>query len=206
MRVLIACEYSGAVRDAFRARGHDAMSCDLLPTDVDGPHYQGDVFDVIGNGWDLMIAHPPCTYLCSSGLHWNGRVEGRAAKTEDALTFVRALFDAPIPRIAIENPVGCIGTRIRKADQTIQPHQFGDDASKATCLWLKGLPLLTPTDRVPGRMVNGKARWANQTDSGQNRLAPSADRWKLRSATFPGIAAAMADQWGNADYAVEAAA
>ncbi len=206
MRVLIACEYSGAVRDAFRARGHDAMSCDLLPTDVDGPHYQGDVFDVIGNGWDLMIAHPPCTYLCSSGLHWNGRVEGRAAKTEDALAFVRALLDAPIPRIAIENPVGCIGTRIRKADQTIQPHQFGDDASKATCLWLKGLPLLTPTNRVPGRMVNGKARWANQTDSGQNRLAPSADRWKLRSATFPGIAAAMADQWGNADYAVEVAA
>ena len=203
MRVLIACEYSGAVRDAFRARGHDAMSCDLLPTDVDGPHYQGDVFDVIGNGWDLMIAHPPCTYLCSSGLHWNGRVEGRAAKTEDALAFVRALLDAPIPRIAIENPVGCIGTRIRKADQTIQPHQFGDDASKATCLWLKGLPLLMPTDRVPGRIVNGKARWANQTDSGQNRLAPSADRWKLRSATFPGIAAAMANQWGNADYAVE---
>ncbi len=206
MRVLVACEYSGTVRDAFRARGHDAMSCDLLPTDVDGPHYQGDVFDVIGNGWDLMIAHPPCTYLCSSGLHWNGRVEGRAAKTEDALAFVRALLDAPIPRIAIENPVGCIGTRIRKADQTIQPHQFGDDASKATCLWLKGLPLLTPTDRVPGRMVNGKARWANQTDSGQNRLAPSADRWKLRSATFPGIAAAMADQWGNADYAVEVSA
>ena len=206
MRVLIACEYSGAVRDAFRARGHDAMSCDLLPTDVDGPHYQGDVFDVIGNGWDLMIAHPPCTYLCSSGLHWNGRVEGRAAKTEDALAFVRALLDAPIPRIAIENPVGCIGTRIRKADQTIQPHQFGDDASKATCLWLKGLPLLMPTDRVPGRIVNGKARWANQTDSGQNRLAPSADRWKLRSATFPGIAAAMANQWGNADYAVEVSA
>lgn len=202
MRVLIACEYSGAVRDAFRARGHDAMSCDLLPTDVDGPHYQGDVFDVIGDGWDLMVAHPPCTYLSSSGLHWNGRVEGRAAKTEDALAFVRALLDAPIPRIAIENPVGCIGTRIRKADQTIQPHQFGDDASKATCLWLKGLPLLTPTDRVPGRMVNGKPRWANQTDSGQNRLAPSADRWKLRSATFPGIAAAMADQWGNPDAAL----
>ncbi len=202
MRVLIACEYSGAVRDAFRARGHDAMSCDLLPTDVDGPHYQGDVFDVIGDGWDLMVAHPPCTYLSSSGLHWNGRVEGRAAKTEDALAFVRALLDAPIPRIAIENPVGCIGTRIRKADQTIQPHQFGDDASKATCLWLKGLPLLTPTDRVPGRMVNGKPRWANQTDSGQNRLAPSADRWKLRSATFPGIAAAMADQWGDPDAAL----
>lgn len=202
MRVLIACEYSGAVRDAFRARGHDAMSCDLLPTDVPGPHYQGDVFDVIGDGWDLMVAHPPCTYLSSSGLHWNGRVEGRAAKTEDALAFVRALLDAPIPRIAVENPVGCIGTRIRKADQTIQPHQFGDDASKATCLWLKGLPLLTPTAHVPGRAVGGKSRWANQTDSGQNRLAPSADRWKLRSATFPGIAAAMADQWGDPDAAL----
>jgi hypothetical protein len=202
VRVLVACEYSGAVRDAFRARRHDAMSCDLLPTDVPGPHYQGDVFDVIGDGWDLMIAHPPCTYLSSSGLHWNGRVEGRAAKTEDALAFVRALLDAPIPRIAVENPVGCIGTRIRKADQTIQPHQFGDDASKATCLWLKGLPLLTPTAHVSGRMVNGKPRWANQTDSGQNRLAPSADRWKLRSATFPGIAAAMADQWGNPDGAL----
>lgn len=202
MRVLIACEYSGAVRDAFRARGHDAMSCDLLPTDVPGPHYQGDVFDVIGGGWDLMIAHPPCTYLSSSGLHWNGRVEGRAAKTEDALAFVRALLDAPIPRIAVENPIGCIGTRIRKADQTIQPHQFGDDASKATCLWLKDLPLLTPTASVPGRMVNGKPRWANQTDGGQNRLAPSADRWKLRSATFPGIAAAMADQWGDPDAAL----
>ena len=202
MRVLVACEYSGAVRDAFRARGHDAMSCDLLPTDVPGPHYQGDVFDVIGDGWNLMIAHPPCTYLSSSGLHWNGRVEGRAAKTEDALAFVRALLDAPILRIAVENPVGCIGTRIRKADQTIQPHQFGDDASKATCLWLKGLPLLTPTAHVPGREVNGRLRWANQTDSGQNRLAPSPDRWKLRSATFPGIAAAMADQWGNPDAAL----
>jgi len=202
VRVLVACEYSGAVRDAFRARGHDAMSCDLLPTDVPGPHYQGSVLDVIGDGWDLMVAHPPCTYLSSSGLHWNGRVEGRAAKTEDALAFVRALLDAPIPRIAVENPVGCIGTRIRKADQTIQPHQFGDDASKATCLWLKGLPLLTPTAHVPGRMVNGKPRWANQTDSGQNRLGPSADRWKLRSATFPGIAAAMADQWGNPDGAL----
>ena len=198
----MACEYSGAVRDAFRARGHDAMSCDLLPTDVPGPHYQGDVFNVIGDGWDLMIAHPPCTYLSSFGLHWNGRVEGRAAKTEDALAFVRALLNAPIARIAVENPVGCIGTRIRKADQTIQPHQFGDDASKATCLWLKGLPLLTPTAHVPGREVNGRFRWANQTDSGQNRLAPSADRWKLRSATFPGIAAAMADQWGDPDAAL----
>lgn len=202
MRVLVACEYSGAVRDAFRARGHDAMSCDLLPTDVDGPHYQGDVFDIIGDGWDLRVAHPPCTYLSSSGLHWNGRVDGRAEKTEAALAFVRALLDAPIPRIALENPIGCIGTRIRKADQTIHPHQFGDDASKATCLWLKGLPLLTPTAHIPGRVVNGRQRWANQTDSGQNKLAPSADRWKLRSATFPGIAAAMADQWGDPDAAL----
>jgi hypothetical protein len=195
MKVLVACEYSGTVRDAFRARGHDAMSCDLLPTDAPGPHYQGDVRDILGDGWDLMIAHPPCTYLCSSGLHWNKRVPGRAQMTEDALDFVRLLLDAPIPRIALENPIGCIGTRIRKADQTIQPWQFGHDASKATCLWLKNLPLLTPTAVVEPRIVNGKKRWANQTDSGQNRLPPSDDRWKIRSETYAGIAAAMVDQW-----------
>jgi hypothetical protein len=196
MRVLVACEYSGTVRDAFRARGHDAMSCDLLPTDAPRPHYQGDVCDILGDGWDLMIAHPPCTYLCSSGLHWNKRVPGRAQMTEDALDFVRLLLDAPIPRIALENPIGCIGTRIRKADQTIQPWQFGHDASKATCLWLKNLPLLTPTAIVEPRIANGKKRWANQTDSGQNRLPPSDDRWKIRSETYVGIAEAMADQWG----------
>jgi hypothetical protein len=195
MRVLVACEYSGTVRDAFRARGHDAMSCDLLPTDAPGPHYQGDVCDILGDGWDLMIAHPPCTYLCSSGLHWNKRVPGRAQMTEDALDFVRLLLDAPIPRIALENPIGCIGTRIRKANQTIQPWQFGHDASKATCLWLKNLPLLTPTAVVEPRIANGKKRWANQTDSGQNRLPPSDDRWKIRSETYVGIAEAMADQW-----------
>jgi hypothetical protein len=195
MKVLVACEYSGTVRDAFRARGHDAMSCDLLPTDAPGPHYQGDVCDILGDGWDLMIAHPPCTYLCSSGLHWNKRVPGRAQMTEDALDFVRLLLDAPIPRIALENPIGCIGTRIRKANQTIQPWQFGHDASKATCLWLKNLPLLTPTEVVEPRIANGKKRWANQTDSGQNRLPPSDDRWKIRSETYGGIAAAMADQW-----------
>ncbi|GFE77718.1 hypothetical protein [Novosphingobium sp. TCA1] len=145
----------------------------------------------------MMIAHPPCTYLCSSGLHWNGRVEGRAALTEEALDFVRALMDAPIPRIAIENPVGCISTRIRKADQYVQPYDFGDDASKRTGLWLKGLPKLTPPQgaRVSGRIVNGKERWSNQTDSGQNRLPPSADRWAARSVTYPEIARAMADQW-----------
>jgi len=195
MKVLVACEYSGTVRDAFRARGHDALSCDLLPTDAPGPHYQGDVCDILGNGWDLMIAHPPCTYLCSSGLHWNKRVPGRAQMTEDALDFVRLLLDAPIPRIALENPIGCIGTRIRKANQTIQPWQFGHDASKATCLWLKNLPLLTPTAVVEPRIANGKKRWANQTDSGQNRLPPSDDRWKIRSETYVGIAEAMADQW-----------
>lgn len=191
MRVLVACEYSGAVRDAFIRAGHDALSCDLLPSESPlGPHYQGDVFDVIGQGWDLMIAHPPCTYLASSGLHWNKRRPERAALTEEALVFVRRLMDAPIPRIAIENPIGCISTRVRKPEQIIQPWQFGEDASKATCLWLKGLPPLEYTN------VIRKARYANQTASGQNRLAPSPDRWKERSRTFAGIAQAMADQWG----------
>ena len=176
--------------------GHDAMSCDLLPTDAPGPHYQGDVRDLLDDGWDLMIAHPPCTYLCSSGLHWNKRRPQRAQMTEDALEFVRQLLDAPINRIALENPVGCISTRIRKPDQTIQPWQFGHDASKATCLWLKNLPLLKPTLLVQGRLVNGRSRWGNQTDSGQNRLPPSEDRWKVRSETYEGIATAMANQWG----------
>lgn len=197
MNVLIACEFSGVVRDAFRSCGHDAWSCDIIPAEDNSPyHLQCDVLTVLDNGWDLMIAHPPCTYLCSSGLHWNGRVAGRAEKTEDALRFVRALMDAPIERIAIENPVGCIGTRIRKADQTIQPYQFGHDASKATCLWLKNLPLLKPTKRIAGRIVDGKARWGNQADSGQNKLGPSEDRWKLRAQTYKGIAEAMAEQWG----------
>jgi hypothetical protein len=195
MKVLVACEYSGTVRDAFRAAGHDALSCDLLPTDVPGPHYQGDVADIINDGWDLMVAHPPCTYLCSSGLHWNKRRPERAQMTEDALKFVQFLLDAPILHIALENPIGCIGTRIRKADQTIQPWQFGHDASKSTCLWLKNLPLLTPTAVVEPRIANGKKRWANQTDSGQNRLPPSEDRWKIRSETYAGIAAAMVAQW-----------
>jgi hypothetical protein len=197
VKVLVACEYSGRVRDAFLALGHDAMSCDLLPTDAPGPHYQGDVQDALGQGWDLMIAHPPCTYLASSGLHWNKRQPDRAVKTEAALQFVMALLNAPIERIALENPIGCISTRVRKPEQVIQPWQFGDDASKATCLWLKNLPPLKPTKLIPGRLVNGKRRWANQTDSGQNRLSPSADRWKKRSETYQGIAAAMAEQWGS---------
>lgn len=196
MKVLVACEYSGIVRDAFIARGHTAVSCDLLPTDVDGPHYQGDVLDIMNDGWDLMIAHPPCTYLCSSGLHWNKRTPGRQEKTDEALEFVKLLLAAPIEKIALENPIGCISTKIRKPDQTIQPWQFGHDASKATCLWLKNLPLLTPTELVAPRIVDGKKRWGNQTDSGQNRLPPSEDRWKIRSETYRGIAEAMAQQWG----------
>jgi hypothetical protein len=197
LKVLVACEYSGSVRDAFLARGHEAMSCDLLPTDSPGPHYQGDVRDILNDGWDLMVAHPPCTYLCSSGLHWNKRVPGRQEMTEEALEFVRLLLDAPIERIALENPIGCISTRIRKYDQVIQPWHFGHDASKATCLWLKNLPPLTPTKIIEPRIVGNKMRWANQTDSGQNRLGPSEYRWKIRSETYKGIAEAMADQWGS---------
>jgi hypothetical protein len=173
------------------------MSCDLLPSDVPGIHYQGDVFDIINDGWDLMIAHPPCTYLCSSGLHWNKRTEGREQLTEEALSFVIKLLGADIKHIALENPIGCISTRVRKPDQKIQPYQFGHNASKATCLWLKNLPLLVPTKRVEPRIVDGKNRWDNQTDSGQNRLPPTADRWKIRSETYAGIAEAMAVQWGE---------
>jgi hypothetical protein len=197
MRVLIACEYSGAVRDAFRAVGHDAMSCDLLPTEAPGPHYQGDVRDVLGDGWDLMIAHPPCKYLSVSGMHWTRRGLRDPQLTEDALAFVRLLMNAPILRIAIENPVSIISSRIRKPEQIIQPWMFGHDASKKTCLWLQNLPLLWPTQIVEPRIVNGRKRWGNQTDSGQNRLSPSPDRWKIRSATYAGIAGAMADQWGR---------
>lgn len=195
MRLLVACEYSGTVRDAFIRRGHDAMSCDLLPTDAPGPHYQGDVADIINDGWDMMIAHPPCTYLSVSGMHWTARGLRDPQLTEDALAFVKFLMDAPIERIAIENPISVISSRIRKPDQIINPWQFGHDASKRTCLWLKGLPLLTPTEIIEPRIVNGKKRWANQTDSGQNRLPPSEDRWKIRSETYEGIANAMATQW-----------
>jgi hypothetical protein len=197
VKVLVACEYSGAVRDAFIRAGHEAVSCDLLPTDVAGPHYQGDVRDVLGDGWDLMVAHPPCTYLSVSGMHWTRRGLRDPQLTEDALTFVRLLMDAPIARIAVENPVSVISSRIRKPDQIVQPWMFGHDASKKTCLWLKGLERLTPTNIVEPRIVNGRKRWGNQTDGGQNKLPPSADRWKIRSETYSGIAAAMATQWGG---------
>jgi hypothetical protein len=188
MRVLVACEFSGVVRDAFRKRGHDAWSCDLLPAD-DGSeyHYQDDVRNVLGRGkpwailpWDLMIAHPPCTHLAVSGARW---FKNKQAEQAEALEFVRFLLDAPIPRIALENPVSIISSRIRKPDQVIQPWQFGHGETKATCLWLKNLPKLKPTNIVEGR------------EARVHKLPPSPDRWKLRSVTYTGIAEAMAEQW-----------
>jgi hypothetical protein len=216
MRVLVACESSGTVREAFRKLGHDAWSCDLLPAD-DGSrnHLQEDVVNVIEleGPWDLMIAHPPCTYLtCSAEWAYKDPSEinkklspdklygdARKAAREDAAAFFMALARAPIEKIAIENPVGVMSSRWRKADQYIQPYEFGDDASKKTGLWLKGLPPLVadPADYVEPRWVNGRPRWSNQTDSGQNRLGPSADRWKVRSKTYDGIAQAMARTWGR---------
>ena len=202
LKVLVACEYSGAVRDAFIRAGHYAASCDLLPSESPlGDHYQCDVMDIIDHGWDLMVAHPPCTYLSVSGMHWTTRGLRDPQLTEDALDFVQRLMDAPIAKIAIENPISVISSRIRKPDQIISPYQFGHDASKKTCLWLKDLPLLTPTQMVEPRIVitpSGKPakRWGNQCDNyGQDKLPPSADRWKLRSATYQGIADAMAAQW-----------
>ena len=193
-RLLVACEYSGRVRDAFAAKGWDAWSCDLLPSDTEtGHHYQGPVEDLLGESWDMLIAFPPCTYLCSSGMHWTTRGKRSPLLTEDALAFVQRLLSAPVARIALENPVGCISTRIRKPDQIIQPWQFGHDASKKTCLWLKGLPLLQPTDVLP---LPASGVRGNQTPSGQNRLPPGPNRWKERSKTYAGIANAMAQQWG----------
>ena len=190
MKVLIACEYSGAVRDAFINNGHDAMSCDLLPTDVPGNHYHGDVFDVINDGWDLMIAHPPCTHLAVSGARW---FKDKVKEQAESLEFVRRLMDAPIDKIAIENPISIISSRIRKPEQIIQPWMFGHPEAKATCLWLKGLPTLSATDVLTKPECG---YWSNQTPSGQNKLGPSKDRWKERSKTYQGIADAMANQWG----------
>jgi len=192
MKVLIACEYSGTVRDAFIAQGHDAISCDLLPTDAPGPHYQGDVRDILGDGFDLMVAHPPCTHLAVSGARW---FKDKQEEQAEALDFVRLLLDAPIEKIALENPISIISSRIRKPNQIIQPWQFGHPESKSTCLWLKNLPTLVLTNILP---LPESGRWNNQTPSGQNKLGPSEDRWKLRSATYKGIAQAMAEQWGKA--------
>ena len=192
MKVLVACEFSGRVRDAFIARGHDAISCDLLPTDAAGAHIQGDVLEVIRNQhFDLMIAHPPCTHLAVSGARY---FKDKKQEQLDALDFVRQLLDAPIDKIALENPISVISTKVRKPDQIIQPWQHGHGETKATCLWLKNLPLLTPTDMLLG---DAKTRRGNQTASGQNKLPPSKDRWKIRSETYQGIADAMASQWGS---------
>jgi len=182
MKVLVACEYSGTVRDAFLAAGHIALSCDLLPSDAPGPHLQGDVREVLEMGWDLMIAHPPCTHLAVSGARW---FHLKQQEQQEALQFVRLLLEAPIPRIALENPVSIISSRICKPDQTIQPWQFGHGETKATCLWLKNLPPLEPTNIVDGR------------EARIHRMPPSPMRWKERSKTYQGIADAMAQQWGS---------
>ena len=203
MKILIACEYSGRVRDAFTAKGHDVTSCDFLPTERPGKHYEGNVYDILyQDDWEMMIAHPDCTYLCSSGLHWNNKIEGRAEKTEEALEFITDLWTCGIPKICLENPVGCINTRLKfmPRPQYIQPYNFGEDASKKTGLWLKGLRPLRATKQIEGRKVkkNGRIyqRWTNQTDSGQSNLGPSKTRGKDRSLTYQGIADAMAKQWG----------
>jgi hypothetical protein len=225
MRVLVACEFSGVVREAFRKKGHDVWSCDLLPTEIPGNHHQGDVLEILEEKWDMLIAFPPCTYLCSSGLHWNKRRPGREEQTYDAMLFVFNLLGIgfiqhDIPKVVIENPIGCISSNYRKPDQIIQPYQFGHDASKSTCLWLKNLPTLKPTKYIepiygctcgarfeltlgkhgcPNCSGTGKARhiWGNQTPSGRNALGPSATRAMERSRTYTGIADAMAEQWGS---------
>ncbi|MBA0328484.1 DNA cytosine methyltransferase [Stenotrophomonas maltophilia] len=184
MRALVACEYSGRVRDALRSRGVDAMSCDLLPTERPGPHYQGDVRDVLHDGWDLLIAHPPCTHLAVSGARW---FKHKQKEQAEALDFVRLLLNAPIPRIALEQPISIVASRIAPTSQVIHPWQFGHGERKTTCLWLINLPHLVPTNVVAGR------------EERVHRMAPGPDRWKERSRTFQGIADAMADQWSNVD-------
>lgn len=182
MKILIACEFSGIVRDAFIAKGHDAMSCDLLPTERPGPHYQGDVMDIINDGWDMMIAHPPCTHLAVSGARW---FKEKEEVQKLALDFVNKLMLSNINKIAIENPISIISSKIRKPDQIIQPWMFGHGETKSTCLWLKNLPLLHATNIVDGRVDR------------IHKMPPGPDRWKERSRTFQGIADAMASQWSN---------
>lgn len=183
MRILIACEYSGKVRDAFISRGHEAVSCDILETEKPGPHYKGNVRDILNDGWDMLIGFPPCTHLASSGARWfkEKQADGRQ---QEGIDFFMLLANANIPRICLENPVGIMSTQYRKPDQIIQPWQFGHGETKATCLWLKGLPNLVPTNIVEGREPR---MW---------KLPPSKDRAKIRSETYQGIADAMADQWG----------
>jgi hypothetical protein len=184
MKILIACEYSGTVRDAFIRAGHDAMSCDILPTDQPGPHYQGDVMDILGKDWDMLIAHPPCTHLAVSGARHFAR-KRESGEQQAAIDFFMSLANSGIEKIAIENPICIMSTVWRKPDQIIQPWQYGHGETKATCLWLENLPPLTPTNIVDGR------------EARIHKMPPSADRWKLRSKTYQGIADAMADQWGS---------
>jgi len=194
MRILVACEYSGVVRDAFTHQGHDAVSCDLLPSDAPGAHYQGDVADILHDGWDMMIAHPPCDHLAVSGARWfkEKQADGRQ---QSGVDFFMTLANAPIPRKAIENPIGIMSTRYRKPDQIIQPWQFGHEATKTTCLWLEGLPCLEPT-HIVGKGERHVTKGGKSLPTWYN-LPPSADRWKIRSRTFQGIADAMAAQWGG---------
>jgi site-specific DNA-cytosine methylase len=181
VRVLVACEFSGVVRDAFARRGHDAWSCDLLPSETPGQHIQKDL-RFFHDDWDLVIAHPPCTHLAVSGARW---FKGKQAEQFEALDFVKFIFAMPVERLALENPISIISTYFRKPDQIIQPWQFGHGEVKATCLWLKGLPKLVPTNIVEGR------------EARVHRASPGPDRWRMRSRTLPGIAEAMAEQWGN---------
>ena len=196
MKVLIACEYSGIVRDAFAAKGHDAWSCDILPTESPGNHFQGDVLEHLDKGWDIMIAHPPCTHLAVSGARWFTEGKKPWSLQEDALDFVRKLLNAPIDKIALENPVSVISTKIRKPNQIIQPFEYGHDVTKRTCLWLKNLPNLKPTKIVKPDivLVNGKKMSRMHYESFK---LPSKERSKVRSKFYTGIAEAMADQWGT---------
>lgn len=197
MRVLVACEFSGTVRDAFIARGHDAWSCDLLPTEKPGQHIIGDVREVLNLGWDLMVAHPPCTYLANSGERWLKGNPERQQKRKEAVEFVKLLWGASIPRIAIENPVGHLSTAFMLPSQKIQPFYFGDPEWKTTCLWLRGLPPLMFTNQVIPDMTTGGGKKPGRISSKLHRLSPSKDRWKERSRTFPGFANAMAEQWSS---------
>ena len=192
-KVLVACEYSGTVRDAFASIGWEAWSCDLLPSETPGRHIQGDVSELLSERWDLIVAHPPCTYLCASGMHWTARGLRDPQLTEDAVAFVKQILESPCKHIAVENPVGILSTRIRKPDGYIQPWQFGHPESKKTGLWLKELPMLRSTEVLP---KPAPGVWENQTPSGQNKLSRTKDRWAKRSRTYPGIAKAMAEQWG----------
>lgn len=190
MNILIACKCSGVVREAFRKKGHTVYSCDLLESEDNSPyHFKTDVRNIINDGWDLMVAHPPCTHLAVSGARW---FKDKQQEQQEALEFIRFLLNAPIEKIALENPIGIISSKIRKPNQIIQPWQFGHPESKATCLWLKNLPTLLPTNILT---LPDKGYWNNQTPSGQNKLGPSENRWKERSRTYTGIAEAMANQW-----------